>query len=155
MALVLLAACRAAGAARTPEPLAGLSLPSTSTPPSTATAIRTSTGAAEAQATAAPGDAQSHAANAVARASAQIDRLRRMQRAPAGENREHLDEVLDDLERERRNVLQDLRAVELEPPGAVIRRQLERDLGALRGALNASYETWPPRGQALPRIPTR
>jgi hypothetical protein len=69
-----------------------------------------------------------------------------MQRAPGSENREGLDDVLDDLERARRNVLQDLREVELDSRGVVIRRELQRHLSELQVALEASYEQWPPRG---------
>jgi hypothetical protein len=105
---------------------------------------------------AAPNDDTTHAANVVQEATVQIDRLRRMRRAPSGgENREALDAVLDDLESARRKVLQDLREVELEPRGAVIRRQLEGNLGHLQGVLQASYEAWPPRWAPLPHMPRR
>jgi hypothetical protein len=129
---------------------------STSTPTASATATSPLSGAAEAQAVAPPGaDGRESAANTVARATTQIDRLRRMQRAPLHKNRDSLDATLDDLESARRNVLQVLREVELEPGGSVVRGQLRRHLAELRSALDASYEGWPPTGQAERRAAPR
>jgi hypothetical protein len=129
----------------------GESLPPASAPTPTSTAS-----AAEAQPVAPSGTGdREDVANAVARATTQIDRLRRIERSPIHENRETLDAALDDLESARRNVLQDLREVELDPGGSVIRGQLRRHLGHLQSALDASYEAWPPTGQAVPHAASR
>jgi hypothetical protein len=150
--VAFLVGCHASGAAHPSQPLVGLSPP----PTSTATATSPPTGAAEAQPVAPPGaDDGDNATNAVARATTQIDRLRRMQRAPVHEDRDSLDAALDGLESARRNVLQDLREIELDPGGSVIRGQLRRHLAELRSALDSSYEGWPPVGQAEPRAPRR
>jgi hypothetical protein len=185
VAVAFLAGCHTGGAAHPWQPLVGVDLPpsstptptptSSATPTSTATPTPTSTststatpiptvtvtsssptGATEAQPVASSGaDDREGATNAVARANAQLDRLRRIQRAPVHENRDSLDAAVDDLERARRDVLQDLREIELEPPGAVIRRELQRHVGDLTRALDASYTAWPPTGQAEPRAPAR
>jgi hypothetical protein len=160
--VAFLVGCHAAGAAHPPQPLVGISLPPTPTaaptanPPATANPPSTATGAAEAQAVAPSGsDDRESAADAVAGATKQIDRLRRIQRAPVRENRESLDAALEDMERARKDVLQDLREVELDPGGQVIRGQLRRHLAELRSALDASYEGWPPIGRAGQQAPRR
>jgi hypothetical protein len=89
---------------------------------------------------------------AVAQASSQIDRLQRIQSSAVGARRDNVGDALYALERRRAKVLQDLRAMDAEPPGqrSPLRNELQRDLAELQDWLSASYALAPPPTQGMP-----
>jgi hypothetical protein len=91
-------------------------------------------------------------AQTVATASAQIDRLHRIQSSATGERRENVADALYALERRRARVLQDLRELDAEPAGrrAAIRSELAIDLADLQSSLSDSYALSPPPSQGMP-----
>jgi hypothetical protein len=97
-------------------------------------------------------DDRMRVAQIVATASAQIDRLQRIQSIATGERRDNVADALYALERRRARVLQDLRELDAEPAGrrAAIRSELDIDLADLQSSLTASYSLSPPPSQGLP-----
>jgi hypothetical protein len=97
-------------------------------------------------------DQRLRVAQSVATASSQIDRLQRVQSSAVGTRRENVGDALYSLERRRAKVLQDLRALDAEPPGqrAALRSELERDLADLQDSVYASYALSPPPSQGMP-----
>jgi hypothetical protein len=89
----------------------------------------------------------------LSRASAQLDRLRRMESYASDTHLEDISAALDDLRSKRESVLQDMRELELAPAGrtADIRKQLDKDLAALQNALSDSYAVAPAPSDGLPR----
>jgi hypothetical protein len=104
----------------------------------------------------APHTDRERVAQAVALASRQIDRLTRMGESANPERRSELDATLDDLQKRREKVLQDMRELELRGPASpagmadTLRSELDRDLIDLQKALHDSYEVAPPPGQGMP-----
>lgn len=101
------------------------------------------------------GDERAHVSRAVAAASQQIDRLRRMLETADPEHRDELDTAIHDLQSRRERVLQDMREYEMRGAAVsptvsdALRSEMDRDLDALQSALHDSYDLAPPPGSGM------
>ncbi|HTQ48136.1 MAG TPA: hypothetical protein VMI75_35515 [Polyangiaceae bacterium] len=103
-----------------------------------------------------PSDDRARAAQIVALASRQIERLTRIAETADPERRSELDSTIGDLQSRREKVLQDMRELELRGPTSEastsdrLRSELDRDLNDLRMTLRDSFDIAPPPGQGMP-----
>jgi hypothetical protein len=103
-----------------------------------------------------PGDQRARAAETVAVASRQIERLTRMADTADPERRSELDSTLGDLQSRRERVLQDLRELEMRGPASQastsdrLSSGLDRDLNALQMSVQDSYDFAPPPSKGMP-----
>ena len=98
-------------------------------------------------------DERTRALQVLSVASAQVDRLRRMESTASGTQREDIEAALANLQGRRQRVLEDMKELELAPAGSTADLQvlLNRDVAALQNALRSTYAIAPALSEGLPQ----
>jgi hypothetical protein len=99
------------------------------------------------------GDDRTRALQVLSLASAQLDRLRRMETTASDTLREDIEAALANLQGRRQRVLEDMKELELAPAGSTADLQvlLNRDVAALQNALRRTYAIAPALSEGLPQ----